>query len=85
MTISKERLNELALEVDEQVFGSDPEWLFTSTDTALQAYAHALLKRVEEEAEVIAFLHDQRFLQFTNGGKKDALKLIALPLVSSEE
>jgi len=85
MTISKERLSELALEVGKSQYEDDfHKWPEEYTQRVID-FAHALLKRVEEEAEVIAFLHDQRFLQFTNGGKKDALKLIALPLVSSEE
>jgi len=82
MTISKALLDKIVVELAKEM----PPFDICLEPYAFHKYfAHALLKRVEEEAEVIAFLHDQRFLQFTNGGKKDALKLIALPLVSSEE
>jgi len=80
MTISKERLSELALEVatNSQVF---TEALMGDYELGITNFAHALLKRVEQESEVAGYVDSIGRYQSTNYKRKDIVPLIALPLV----
>jgi hypothetical protein len=95
--ISKERLNEIALEVALPVFGKDFAFV---PDAAFEEFAHALLKAVEQELSEDAPVHiypwdlerfegEETFCTVFSipvgcpDGK--SVPLIALPLVESEE
>ncbi len=82
--ISKERFGQIALEVAVKLDCYD-DYYFTRHD-AIQ-FAHTLLKKVQAECEVVGYRFDKgpvtKIDTWPHGGKWK--KLIALPLVESEE
>jgi len=95
MTISKERFEQIALEIENQ--NDDPYWYMNDTAAYMKWYAHALIKAVQDESEVVVYQHfehdyggkrtgDYRFggVKPPKDGGYDSVKLIALPLVSEE-
>jgi len=84
MTISKERLNEIALEVATEIYGP---FNFSSQRLNLNDFALALIRRVEAEYVVVKTLVPE-LVAYTC--TKDWIinakctKLITLPLVSEE-
>ncbi len=80
MSISKERLNEIALEVWADGFAGRSEEEF------VYDFAHALLKAVEVECEVVGYQSKMSGNIDNEGGVVPDWynKLIALPLVSEE-
>lgn len=94
--ISKERFNNLAINLSHSMDGFD--WdrsdIAIITESGMLRFAHALLKAVEAESEVVLFAHKHGHFQVAGSlmaHEKDKYtsgtgwnKLIALPLVSEE-
>lgn len=87
MTISKERLEQIVL----SIYDSNSDFQFTQP-SLFREFAHALLKKVEAESEVVAYYDpsedesDMAFMWPCNHCHDDPqdTKLIALPLVEGD-
>ena len=87
--ISKERLNALALDVADKFDYSEFSSEFRMYSCDIGNFAHALIKAMEAESEVVAFAHknDSRSVLRSVGGMmnhSDWNPCVALPLVEGE-
>jgi len=85
MTISKERFNNLAINLSHSMDGFDWDRSDTSiiTESGMLRFANALLKAVEAESDVVGYLCDGK-LSNTDYPFKGDKELITLPLVEGD-
>jgi len=84
MTISKERFEQIAIDVEyliEAHFRSNVPYCWNWEEQKAIAKSYALIKELEKEAEVVGYMHMSYKDCISNTNAK---KLIALPLVSPE-
>jgi hypothetical protein len=85
--ISKERLNEIALNCAEEILLQDGNFYTILKAMGPARFAYALLKAVEQESEVVAFMEhgfNGSYCVYEQSDKFKSDPLIALPLVEGD-